>query len=116
MGYTSIGLRKSRTLNTLSPIENWCFIALKYFEAIGHKFSFGLNVFNILDIRNSIDIWPMTGKADEPGAYYSNYVGLPGTDPNGVGVYADKSSAYYDRPWRLSQPREIIFFVRFDFD
>ena len=88
----------------------------KYFEAIGHKFSFGLNVFNILDIRNSIDIWPMTGKADEPGAYYSNYVGLPGTDPNGVGVYADKSSAYYDRPWRQSQPREINFFVRFDFD
>ena len=88
----------------------------KYFTAMKHKFSIGLNVFNILDIRNAIDVYPMTGKADEPGAYFSNYVGLPGTDPFGVGVYADKSSAYYDRPWRLSQPREINFFVRFDFD
>jgi hypothetical protein len=88
----------------------------KYFNAMKHQFSIGLNVFNVLDLRNPIDVYPMTGKADEPGAYYSNYVGLPGTDPNGVGVYADKSSAYYDRPWRLSQPREINFFVRFDFD
>jgi hypothetical protein len=58
----------------------------------------------------------MTGKADDPGTYYTNYVGLPGTDPNGAGVYADKSSAYYDRPWRYSTPREINFFLRFDFE
>ncbi len=88
----------------------------KYFMAMSHKFSVGLNIFNILDIRNAYDIWPMTGKPDDPGTYYTNYVGLPGTDPNGVGVYADKSSAYYDRPWRLSSPREMNFFIRIDFD
>ena len=88
----------------------------KYFQAMSHKFSMGLNFFNILDIRNAWDVYAMTGKPDDPGTYYTNYVGLPGTDPNGVGVYADKSSAYYDRPWRLSSPREINFFIRIDFD
>ena len=68
------------------------------------------------DIRNAWDIYALTGKPDDPGTYYTNYVGLPGTDPNGAGVYADKSSAYYDRPWRLSTPREINFFIRIDFD
>ena len=81
----------------------------KYLEAFKHKFSLGLNIFNILDIRNAWDIYALTGKPDDPGTYYTNYVGLPGTDPNGAGVYADKSSAYYDRPWRLSTPREINF-------
>lgn len=88
----------------------------KYFKAVGHRFSLGLNVFNVLDIRNEYDIWAMTGKADDPGTYYSNYVGLPGTDPNGAGVEANLSSAYFDRPWRFSQPREINFFIRFDFN
>ena len=88
----------------------------KYFKSMEHKFSIGLSIFNLLDIRNAIDVYAMTGKPDDPGTYYTNYVGLPGTDPNGVGVYADKSSAYYDRPWRLSTPREINFFIRMDFD
>ena len=88
----------------------------KYFEAMDHRFSMGLNIFNLLDIRNAWDIWPLTGKPDDPGTYYTNYVGLPGADPNGAGVYADKSSAYYDRPWRLSSPREINFFIRIDFE
>ena len=83
---------------------------------MNHKFSLGLNLFNLLDIRNAYDIYALTGKPDDPGTYYTNYVGLPGTDPNGAGVYADKSSAYYDRPWRLSSPREINFFIRIDFD
>ena len=88
----------------------------KGLKAMGHRFSLGINVFNIMDIRNAIDTYPMTGKPDDPGTYLTNYVGLPGTDPNGAGVYANKSSAYYDRPWRLSSPREINFFVRIDFE
>ncbi len=88
----------------------------KYFERMDHKFSVGLNIFNVLDIRNAYDIYALTGKADDPGTYYTDYVGLPGTDPNGVGVYANKSSAYYDRPWRMSPPREINFFIRIDFE
>ncbi len=88
----------------------------KYFERLDHKFSIGLNIFNILDIRNAYDVYALTGKADDPGTYFTDYVGLPGTDPNGVGVDANKSSAYYDRPWRLSPPREINFFIRLDFE
>ncbi|MCH2651180.1 MAG: hypothetical protein MKZ99_07285, partial [Candidatus Marinimicrobia bacterium] len=76
----------------------------------------GLNVYNVLDIRNAVDVYPLTGKPLDPGAYYSNQVGLPGTDPAGAGVSPDKSSAHYDRPWRLSEPRQINFFVRFDFE
>ena len=48
-----------------------------------HKIALGLNVFNILDIRNAIDIYAMTGKPDDPGTYYTDYVWLPGTDPSG---------------------------------
>jgi hypothetical protein len=88
----------------------------KYFKAMNHKIALGMNVFNVLDIRNPIDVYAMTGKPDDPGTYYTDYVGLPGTDPSGQGKYANKSSAYYDRPWRLSSPREINFFVRIDFD
>ena len=88
----------------------------KYFEFISHRFSLGLNVFNVLDIRNPVDVYAMTGKPDDPGTYYTDFVGLPGSDPSGSGKYANKSSAYYDRPWRLSSPREINFFIRIDFD
>ena len=66
-------------------------------------------VYNVLDIRNELDVWPLTGKAGNPGAYYTDRVALPDSEHY-------QSSAYYDRPWRFSQPREINFNVRFDFD
>ena len=88
----------------------------KYINTMGHKVAMGLNIYNLFDIRNAVDVYPLTGKPLDPGAYYTNYVGLPGTDPSGAGVSADKSSAYYDTPWRLSQPREINFFIRIDFE
>ena len=74
-----------------------------------HKISLGLSLYNLLHIRNEIDIWPLTGKADNPGAYYTDNVGLADSEHY-------LSSAYYDRPWRFSQPREINFNVMFDFD
>ena len=88
----------------------------KYVQTMGHKVAFGLNIYNIFDTRDPIDVYALTGDALDPGAYYTNYVGLPGSDPAGAGVSADKSSAYFDRPWRLSQPREINFFIRMDFE
>jgi len=81
----------------------------KYVTIMDHKISLGLSLYNLLDIRNEIDIWPLTGKADNPGAYYTDNVGLADSEHY-------LSSAYYDRPWRFSQPREINFNVRFDFD
>ena len=81
----------------------------KYLEIMDHRISMGLSIYNLLDIRNEIDIYQLTGKADDPGAYYTENVGLADAEHY-------LSSAYYDRPWRLSQPREINFNVRFDFD
>ena len=81
----------------------------KYLEIMGHRISLGLSIYNLLDIRNEIDIYQLTGKADDPGAYYTERVGIADADHY-------LSSAYYDRPWRLSQPREINFNVRFDFE
>ena len=81
----------------------------KYISIMDHRISVGLSVYNVLDIRNEVDVWPLTGKAGNPGAYYTDRVGLPDSEHY-------LSSAYYDRPWRFSQPREINFNVRFDFD
>ena len=81
----------------------------KYVSIMNHRVSLGLSVYNFLDIRNEVDVWPLTGKADDPGAYYTDRVGLADSEHY-------LSSAYYDRPWRSSQPREVNFNVRFDFD
>lgn len=81
----------------------------KYVSIMNHRVSLGLSVYNFLDIRNEIDVWPLTGKAEDPGAYYTDRVGLADSEHY-------LSSAYYDRPWRSSQPREVNFNVRFDFD
>ena len=40
-----------------------------------HRISVGLSVYNVLDIRNEVDVWPLTGKAGNPGAYYTDRVG-----------------------------------------
>tara|TARA_B100002052_G_scaffold286038_1_gene299474 strand:- start:4932 stop:8612 length:3681 start_codon:yes stop_codon:yes gene_type:complete len=75
------------------------------------KVSLGMNVFNLFDIKNVIDIYPLTGEPDNPGTYYRN----PEIEnlPRLGGEY---SRSYYDRPWYYSSPREINFFVRFDFN
>ena len=81
----------------------------KYVGIMGHRVSVGLSIYNLLDIRNEVDVWPLTGKAGNPGNYFTDSVGLPDSEHY-------LSSAYYDRPWRFSQPREINFNVRFDFE
>ena len=81
----------------------------KYVGIMGHRVSVGLSIYNLLDIRNEVDVWPLTGKAGNPGNYFTDNVGLPDSEHY-------LSSAYYDRPWRFSQPREINFNVRFDFE
>ena len=73
----------------------------------------GVDVFNLLDIRNAVDVWPITGEPGSPGNYYTENVGLPYMVPD---VERAKSSSYYDQPWYYSSPREVNFFVRFDFN
>ncbi len=52
---------------------------------------------------------PLTGKPDEPGEYYMKEV----VNQSDEGTL---SGSFYDMPWRYSSPREINFFVRFDFN
>ena len=82
----------------------------KYLAFKSTKVTLGLNVYNLLNISNVNDIYPLTGRADDPGSYYyDTELALP---VNGGEI----SSGYYDRPWMYSSPREINFFARFDFN
>ena len=75
------------------------------------KFTLGLNVFNLMNHQNILRVYPLTGDPENPGQYYLNddLLNLPLLG----GSY---SSGYYDRPWNYSSPREINFFVKFDFN
>ena len=70
-----------------------------------------LNIYNLTDNRNILRVYPLTGDAENPGEYYLNedLLNLPAMG----GTY---SSGYYDRPWNYTSPREINFFLRFDFN
>jgi len=81
----------------------------KYISIANQRIALGFNVYNLLDIRNPYDVYPLTGKPDDPGEYFTKNVGLPGEEHT-------LSSAYYDTPWRYSSPREMNFFIRVDFN
>ena len=80
----------------------------KYVMVGDYKMTIGMNVFNLFNIANAIDIWPLSGKPDNPGQYYLDQVGYPDADHS-------KSNSYYDQPWYYSSPRQINFFTRIDF-
>ena len=42
----------------------------KYLAFKSTKLTLGLNVYNLLNISNVNDIYPLTGNADDPGSYY----------------------------------------------
>jgi len=69
-----------------------------------NKFMVGANIFNVFDKPYPIRIHNLTGKADKPGEYYEDFIGL------------NRSSQLYDRPWYYSNNREINFFVRIEFN
>ena len=64
----------------------------------------GMNVYNLFDKPYTVDVYEITGKANDPGSYYDDDVSL------------SVSSAYYDRPWLYSPNREINFSIRIDFN
>ena len=70
--------------------------------------SLGVNVFNLLDTRNILDIYPETGTANTRGEYYTKEIGLP---ENGGTV----SNSFYDRPWMYGTAREINFFIQINY-
>jgi len=79
----------------------------KDFRYNDYGISMGMNIYNLFDSRNELYVYPLTGSPTNPGAYYEDDVGL--------GSEQTLSSAYYDRPWNFSSPREINFFMRVDF-
>jgi len=82
----------------------------KYLAFKNTKVTVGLNIYNLLNTVNVNDIYPLTGRADDPGSYYyDTELDLPF---NGGEI----SNGYYDRPWMYSSPQEINFFARFDFN
>tara|TARA_Y100001935_G_scaffold252873_1_gene257720 strand:- start:616 stop:4209 length:3594 start_codon:yes stop_codon:yes gene_type:complete len=72
-----------------------------------YSIALGLNIYNLLDSRNEVYVYPLTGNANDPGEYYTDEVGIE----DGKTL----SSAFYDRPWYYSSPREINLFMRVDF-
>ena len=72
-----------------------------------YSIALGLNIYNLLDSRNEVYVYPLTGNANDPGEYY--------TDEVGIEDGRTLSSAFYDRPWYYSSPREINLFIRVDF-
>ena len=80
----------------------------KFIEFSDSKFTLGLNISNIFDIRNPIDIYPETGDPTTRSEYFTKNIGLP---EEGKTI----SNSFYDTPWHFSSPREINFFVRIDY-
>ena len=80
----------------------------KSFSLKDTKVSLGMDIYNIFDNRSPLAVWPLTGDPNDPGEYYTKEVAL--TSDGG-----SLSGSFYDMPWRYSSPREINFFVRFDF-
>ena len=90
------------------PFRNVNLLFTKAFKYYGLTVNMGLNIQNVFNIINELDIWPLTGTADEPGEYYTDRVGLPDAEH-------DKPSSYYDRPWMYYSPRQMNFYIRIDF-
>ncbi|MBT7377583.1 MAG: TonB-dependent receptor plug domain-containing protein [Candidatus Marinimicrobia bacterium] len=81
----------------------------KHIKFSDYKLSLGLNVYNAFNISNALNIYELTGEADDPGEYYLKEVKLP---IEGGAL----SGSYYDQPWRYSTPRNMNFFIRIDFN
>ena len=83
----------------------------KYMKFGESKIALGLSIYNLMDSRNAIDIFRLTGSPRDAGDYYDQFVGLPNTGLNKV-----FSQSYYDTPWNESSAREINAFIRIDFN
>ena len=64
----------------------------------------GVQVQNLFDRKNAIDIYPETGKADDPGARINKLIQ--------DGYY---STTYFDQPYRYGRRRQVDFILEFAF-
>ncbi len=80
------------------------FYLRKYFDVFGYRLIAGLMVQNLFDWKNPIDIYPETGKADDPGARLNRLV------EDGL-----VSESYFDQPYRYGRRRQINFSLEYAF-
>ena len=59
---------------------------------------------NILDDQYPVDVHFLSGKVNDPGAYYSRNVGF------------EYSGTYFDNPWMSATGREINFSIGIEFN
>jgi hypothetical protein len=81
----------------------------KFVKYNNFRVSLGLQVFNVLDLKNASGVYPITGQPDDPGNFYLDRVGLPD-------INHDKSNSYYDTPWYLFSAREVNVFIKIEFN
>tara|TARA_S200000501_G_scaffold379013_1_gene446360 strand:+ start:1216 stop:4872 length:3657 start_codon:yes stop_codon:yes gene_type:complete len=81
----------------------------KYMSLGNTKLSLGASIYNLLDIKNALDIYYTTGDPLDPGPQSLENVGLP-VDGGTL------SNSYYDTPWRIMPPRQINFHIKLEFN
>jgi hypothetical protein len=76
----------------------------RYVNLFGYNMIFGMVIQNLFDWKNPIDIWPTTGKPDDPGARLNRLIEQ--------GYY---SRTLFDRPYSYGRRRQIDFTLEFAF-
>ncbi len=100
--------KKNPNSQRQTAFRNVNLLFTKDFNYNGLKVHLGVNVYNVFDIQSDLDIYPLTGVASDPGTYYTDTIGLPD-------ALHDKSSSFYDQPWKYYPPRQTNFYMRIDF-
>jgi len=80
----------------------------KYIPLGKARLSLGASIYNVLNIKNALDIYYTTGDALDPGPKALENVGLP--EDGGT-----LSNSFYDTPWRIYPQRQINFHVKIEF-
>ena len=81
----------------------------KYIAIGKARVSLGASIYNLLNIKNALDIYYTTGDAMDPGPQSLENVGLPSDG-------GTLSNSYYDTPWRLMPPRQVNFYIKLEFN
>ncbi len=76
----------------------------KFFKVGGMRLILGLRVQNLFDWKNAIDIYPETGKADDPGPRINKLIEM--------GWF---SRTLWDQPYRYGRRRQVDFSIEFAF-
>ncbi len=76
----------------------------KSVKVMGARLIFGVMVQNLFDWKNALDIYPETGKADDPGTRLNELI------KKGI-----LSKTYFDRPYYYGRRRQVDFSLEINF-